>query len=36
NQRWKGLLTQEQSNRYEKIAAERLTPELEAWLANGS
>ena len=36
NQRWKGLLTQEQSNRYEKIAAERLTPELETWLANGS
>jgi len=36
NQRWKGLLTEEQSQRYEEHAAKTLTPELNSWLANGT
>ena len=35
NDRWKGMLTEDQSCRYEQIAAERLTPDLNEWLANG-
>ena len=36
NQRWQGVLTEAQSRRYEQIAAERLAPELDHWLARGS
>ena len=36
NQRWRGLITEEQSQRYEAVAAERLTPDLCEWLANGT
>ncbi len=35
NQRWKNLISEEQSTNYEKLAAERLTPDLAHWLANG-
>lgn len=31
----RGLISDEQSKRYEQIAAERLTPDLNEWLANG-
>jgi len=36
NQRWKGLITEEQSQRYEEHAARVLAPELNEWLAKGS
>ncbi len=36
NQRWKNLISEEQSINYEKLAAERLTPDLAHWLANGA
>lgn len=36
NKRWQGLITEEQSERYEKVSAERLTPDLNDWLANGA
>jgi aryl sulfotransferase len=36
SKRWEGVLTEEQSRRYEEIAAERLDPELNRWLAQGS
>ncbi len=36
NQRWKGLITEEQSQRYEAHAARTLTPDLNQWLANGT
>jgi aryl sulfotransferase len=36
DERWRGLLSDAQSRRYEEIARERLTPDLEAWLRNGA
>ncbi len=36
NQRWRGLLTENQSRRYEAISRERLSPELHEWLMHGS
>jgi len=36
NQRWRGLLTEEQGRRYEVIAKERLSPDLHEWLMHGS
>ncbi len=36
NDRWKGMLTEEQSDRYLAIAKERLSPDLNEWLANGT
>lgn len=36
NQRWRGLLTEDQSRRYEAISRERLTPDLHEWLKRGS
>ena len=30
NERWRGLITEKQSLRYEEVAKERLTPELAA------
>jgi aryl sulfotransferase len=32
NQRWRGLLSETQSRRYDEIARQRLTPDLEGWL----
>lgn len=34
-QRWRGVLTEAQSERYERLAAERLDPQLNRWLAQG-
>ncbi len=36
SKRWQGVLTEEQSQRYEELAAQRLEPELKRWLAAGS
>jgi len=36
NERWRGLLTDEQSRRYDRIAKERLCPDLYHWLAHGA
>ena len=36
SQRWRGVLTEVQSRHYEQVAAERLEPELDRWLAGGS
>jgi len=36
DQRWKSLITEAQSARYEQLARERLTPDLAQWLAYGS
>ena len=36
SKRWQGDLTEEQSERYEDLAAQRLEPELKRWLAAGS
>ena len=35
NGRWKEMLSDEESQKYEKIAAERLSPECARWLATG-
>ena len=35
NRRWVGRLTQEQSDRYERLAARRLAPALNRWLDGG-
>ena len=36
DERWRGLLTEAQSRRYEEIARQRLSPDLDAWLKRGS
>jgi aryl sulfotransferase len=36
NERWRGLLTEAQSRRYEEVARQRLSPDLDAWLKGGS
>ncbi len=36
NERWRGLLTDAQSRRYEEMARQRLSPDLDTWLKHGS
>lgn len=36
NQRWRGLLSEAQADRYEQVAKSRLTPDLHEWLAHGA
>jgi aryl sulfotransferase len=36
NQRWRGLISPEQSARYEEVTRKRLTPDLYDWLAHGT
>ncbi len=36
NQRWRGLLSEAQSERYEEVAGARLSPDLCQWLAQGN